>query len=395
MNDFPDFFHDIAWPLVLLLAWLAGEWGYRAMHLPRISAYALIGFASGAAQGGLLPPVDSGALLLLANIGFGLILFESGHRLNLRWLTANPWLAATSLFESGLTFAAVYGLASLFGLPTTDALLLAALAMATSPATVLCVINEQRSAGQVSERALHLSVFSSILAVLVFKIVLALMVFKTSGSIGEATYHSVLVLLISIGLGAAFGVVLPLLLRTVRQARLNQTLIFALAVILLVALTHSLKQSPVLATLTFGVMARHRRVVLGQSQRGFGVLGQILSLFLFVFVAASLEWHKVWAGLGLGCAIIVLRALCKLAGVGLFAWLSGISWRKGFLTGMALTPISVFVILVLEQVKHLGLPLALQLAPLAAMVLVLELLGPFFTRKALILAQEVPQPEEN
>jgi Kef-type K+ transport system membrane component KefB len=165
-------------------------------------------------------------------------------------------------------------------------------------------------------------------------------------------------------------------------------------VICLVALTHSLKLSPVLAALTFGLVARHRRIALQSSQRGFGALGDLLSVLLFVFIAAALEWRHVVTGVGLGLSIIIVRQLAKIAGVGLFAHISGSTWRKGLLVGMATTPISAFVILVLEQTRHIGINLVDQLAPLAAAALTLEVFGPILVQRALIWAREVPESRE-
>ena len=46
---------------------------------------------------------------------------------------------------------------------------------------------------------------------------------------------------------------------------------------------------------------------------------------------------------------------------------------------------SAFVILLLEQTRHLGFDLVDQLAPLAAATLLLELIGPIVTQRALML----------
>ena len=163
---------------------------------------------------------------------------------------------------------------------------------------------------------------------------------------------------------------------------------FAIGVILLVAIAHTFKFSPVLAALTFGLVARHRRVVMNQTQRNFGALGDLLVVLLFVVVAATIDWHRAWTGLGLALALIAIRLVTKVAVVGAFARVSGVSWRKGLLTGLAMTPISVFVILLLEQTRHLGIDLVDQLAPLAAATILLELLGPVVTQRALIAAGE-------
>jgi len=386
--------NDMAWPLTILLAWIAGEFAYRWLKLPRISAYALVGFILAPSQLGLLPTNQSPTMLLMANIAFGLILFESGYRINLRWLRSNPWIAVASLTEAILTFVCVYFLVVGFGQSTTTALFLAALSMATSPATILRVINEHKSSGQVTERVLHLSVLNCVLAVLVFKVIVGLVIFKTSGSVWDASYSGLFVLITSAALGVTFGVLTPAVLRKTKRISQDGTLAFTISVVFIVALTHSLKLSPVLATLTFGLVARHRRIILNASQRGFGALGDLLSVILFVFIAATIEWKQVVAGVGLGLAIIVVRQLAKVIGIGMFARASGISWRKGALIGMATMPISAFVILVLEQSRYIGINLGGQVAPLAAAALTLEIIGPLFIQRALIWAHEVPETKE-
>jgi Kef-type K+ transport system membrane component KefB len=205
----------------------------------------------------------------------------------------------------------------------------------------------------------------------------------------------VLVLAVSSGLGAAFGVGVPAVLRRIGRLTQDATVGFAVAVILLVAITHALKVSPLLAALTFGLVARHRRVMLNQAQRNFGALGDLLSVVLFTYVATTIDWSRVQAGIGLALALIAVRALTKVAGVAALAHASGTTWRKGALTGLALMPISVFVILLLEQTRYLGVDLLDQLAPLAAVTLVLELLGPIATQWALRRAGETQETRPN
>lgn len=387
--------NDMAWPFAILIAWMAGEFTHRWVKLPRISAYAIVGFLLAPSQLGLLPATQSPTMLLMANIAFGLILFESGYRINLRWLRNNPWIAVSSLTEAALTFICVYFLVLALGQSTTSALLLAALSMATSPATILRVINEHKSSGQVTERVLHLSVLNCVFAVLVFKVIVGLVIFKTSGNLWDASYNGLVVLIISAALGVGFGIFIPAVLRKTKRLHQDGTLAFTIAVVFIVALTHSLKLSPVLATLTFGLVVRHRRIILNASQHGFGALGDLLSVILFVFIAATIEWRQVVAGVGLGLAIIFVRQFAKIIGIGIFARVSGISWRKGALIGMATMPISAFVILVLEQSRYIGIDLIDQLAPLAAAALTLEIIGPLFIQRALIWAHEVPEIKEN
>ena len=131
MPDLLSVLTSLAWPLAMALAWLAGEFGQRWTGLPRISFYGLVGFALAHPQIGVLPMPDAGAISLLADIAFGLILFELGYRINLRWLRINPWVGVAGLAEAGLTFMAVYLVAIAFGSAEMTALMMAALAMAT------------------------------------------------------------------------------------------------------------------------------------------------------------------------------------------------------------------------------------------------------------------------
>jgi Kef-type K+ transport system membrane component KefB len=266
--------------------------------------------------------------------------------------------------------------------------------MSTSPAGVLRVINEQNSSGQVTERVMHLVAINCVLAVFVFKVVVGVWVFQTSGSLAQAISHSAIELLASALLGAVFGVLVPAVLRRLGQVTRDGTLAFALGVVLLVAITHAANLSPVLATLTFGLMARHRRITFSRTERNFGAIGELLTVLLFVFAVTTLDWDRVVAGAGLALVLLLARFIVKTAAVAVFAHSGGVTWRKGALTGMALAPMSVFVILLLEQTKSMGIVLVDELAALAAMTLFMEVLGPIITQRALVWAKETPLIEE-
>jgi Kef-type K+ transport system membrane component KefB len=391
MPDLLTILTNLAWPISISLAWLVGEFGQRWTGLPRISFYGLTGFALASNQIGVLPPAEAGPALVLADVAFGLILFELGYRINLRWLRANPWIGVAGLAESLATFVAVYFIALYFTTSVITALMLASLAMATSPATVIRIVNEQRSAGQVTERVLHLTALNCVLAVFAFNVTVGFWIFRSSDDLGDATVNSFLALAMSAAVGALFGVVVPGLLRQLGNLAQDATVAFALAVILLVSITYSTQLSPVVATLAFGLTARHRRIALSQAQRNFGALGEVLTVLLFVFAAATLDWEKVVAGAALALAVVAARLLTKTAGVTLFAHLSGISWRKGALTGLALAPLSVFVILLLEHARLRGVSVVEELRAMAAATMLLEVFGPIIIQRALVWAREAPE----
>lgn len=391
MPDLLTILTELSWPVAICIAWVAGEIGQRFTGLPKISFYGVTGFALAAPQIGVLPPSGAGPVLLLADVAFGLILFELGYRINLRWLRTNPWLGVASLVEALLTFIATYFIALAFDTSSMTALMLAALGMASSPATIIRVINEKRSSGQVTERVLHLSAMNCVMAVFTFNVIVGFWIFKSSEDIGDATLNSLVALLLSASTGAVFGVAVPALLRSLGNLSKDATVGFALAVILLVSITYTAQLSPVVATLAFGLMARHRRVAFSQAERNFGPLGELLTVLLFVFAASTLDWRTVADGAALALALVLVRVLTKTVGVTLFSELSGISWRKGALTGLALAPVSVFVILLLEHARLRGVNVAEELRAMAGVTLLLEVFGPILIQRALILAKETPE----
>jgi Kef-type K+ transport system membrane component KefB len=136
-------------------------------------------------------------------------------------------------------------------------------------------------------------------------------------------------------------------------------------------------------------VARERRVQLTPTQRDFGSVGELLGIFLFVYVASLIRWPDVPTTLGLAAVLLLLRVSSKVLCNVAVARFSGISWRKGWLTGLALTPMSAFAILLLEQNRLQGFEPAIPaFAALAAMMVLQELLGPWITQRSLMAARE-------
>lgn len=379
---------SVAWPLVLLLAWWVGERLNEHWRLPRVSSYVAVGLIGGMVN---LPGLTSDVpgLPFLANVALSLVLFELGYRIHLRWFRHNPWVLVQGVVESALTFAAVYWASALLDLSVENRLIVAALSVSASPAGIVRVANEMRSAGQVTERVLHLCAINCLMAVLALKLVVGYWTLSTSGSLLQAALGSVHVLVTSLAVGAALGVLVPLLLRSRHTSESGLAVAFGLTVVLLTALSHSLLFSPLLAALSFGVVARERRVYLTNAQRNFGTAGDALTLFLFVYIASLLSWPAVLGTLAVGVLLIGVRTLVKVGVSVALARVSGITQRKGVLTGLALTPMSAYAILLLEQSREQGFtPAPEVMAAMAGMMLLQELLGPLVTQRTLMAARE-------
>lgn len=382
---------DLAIPFTLLVAWLLGELGQRHLALPRITSYGIVGIAIAIVthvSKTLFQVDDLWSLTLFAQIAFGLLLFELGYRINLAWLRHNPWLTLSGLVESVATFAAVFCVAKFFSLPPVPALLLAALATATSPLTLLPVINELKSSGQITERTLHLSAINCMLAIAAFNAVVGYWVLASAGNTFQAIWSSIIVLSVSAGLGVLFGVALPRLLDLADASEKQSTVAFALAVTGLILITHSLHFSPVLATLIFGLIARHYRNVRHQAQPNFGVLGDVLIIVLFVHIGSRLQLDTLLSGAILAASVLLVRFFVKVLSMLAFARVSGLSLKKGALTGAALMPMAGFSILLLELAAQRGLNFTDTFAAMCGLLLLVDLVGPIILRRILIVGGE-------
>lgn len=382
----------VAWPLMLLAAWLAGEWVFRHWKLPRVCAYGVVGLLFGGiglSQHG----APHAALGFMANVALALTLFELGYRINPRWFRHNPWVLAAGIAQALLTFGAVFWVAGVFEVPTDHRLVLAALCVATSPAAVMRVTHELRSAGQVTERLLHLCALNCLIAVLLLKLVVGYWHLETSGDLGKAAFNSIYVIGLSLAAGAVFGAVAPLLNRVATGSQ-STTVTFAFLVLLLAGMAQALHLSPLLAALAFGVLARERRLMLSHAQRNFGALGDVLSVFLFVFIGSLLSWGGLFAGLVLGAAVLAVRSAAHTLVNLSIARASGTTFRKGALTGLALMPMSAFALLLLEESRRYGFDLARESLPaIVGLLVLLDVVGPLVTQRALMLAREA-HPEE-
>ncbi len=389
---------DLAIPFTLLLAWLFGELGQRWLSLPRITSYGVIGLVIAvitALSKTLFEVDDLWSLTLLAQIAFGLVLFELGYRINLAWLRTNFWLTLNGIVESVATFAAIFCVAQLFDLLPVPALLLAALATATSPLTILPVVNDLRSSGQVTERTLHLSAINCILAIIAFNAIVGYWVLSSAGDLFHAVWSSLIVVFVSAGLGVMFGVALPRLLNLADADDRHSTVAYALAISALILVTHSLHFSPVLATLIFGLVARHFRNVRHQAQPNFGVLGSLLCIILFVHMGSRLQIDALFSSALLASAVLVVRYVVKSSSMLAFARPSGLSLKKSLLTGVALMPMAGFGLLLLELARQRGLDFPDTLTRMCGLLLLVDLLSPIILRRVLIAAGEAQKGKGN
>jgi Kef-type K+ transport system membrane component KefB len=371
---------ELSYPLlfgVLLVAGMMGGELARLLRLPRIIGYVIVGLAIAplAEAVGLRLLIDEARIFV--DLSLGLVLFELGRRMDLRWLKRDWSLAATGMVESALTFGLVFATLVFLDFEPIKAGLAAAIAMTTSPAVVLFMTHETRSEGQVTERAINLVALNGLLASILVTIMLGSAHFERNLDLETAVFMPLYLLVGSLAIGAAMAVFTRVVARSVeRTSDVHFTLILGM-VAAAVGLASLLNLPVILALLSFGLFARN-------TERGHDLLtvslapvGRLLYIVLFVITGASMPLSVManagWAAL----AFVLARAAGKFFGVLAVAPLGGLRIKQAAGLGLALMPMSTLALLMQHDIAKLFPGFGRDLGALFITgVIVMEILGP-------------------
>ena len=388
--------NQIVWFGVLLLAGLAGgQLAERVFRLPRITGYAAAGMALGPNGFGAIDFRLLQDLHVFADISIGLILFDLGQHLDLQWLRRAPRLALTSLAECGcVAVLAYFTLHWFFDVEPLHAATAAAIGIASSPAVVMRITADLGAQGQVTQRALLLTALNSSVAVLALTALVPWLYLEYGGNWLTIVLHPLYLLAGSFVLGLASSAATISLARLLRGRDETQPVLLIALILMTVGAAILLKLSVLLALLAYGALLRNldrNRIV---SAADFGLTGQMFFVILFVLSGANLDLRAAWAGIGLAAAFALVRFAGKAAGVMAFIPGSGLAPRQGLYLALALTPMSGFAVIMLQDTQALfpefGRSLFTVVLPA---VVLMEIAGPILAQVALKAAGEArPKP---
>lgn len=375
--------------LLLLAGYGGGEAVRRLAGLPRVLGYVLVGLALGA---GGLDVLDAGLVReswIFVDIALGLILFELGRRLDFGWFRRDPWLAATGLLESGLSFAFVLLALVYFDVRPIFAAVAASIAIGTSPAVLMVVAQELRAEGQVTERAMALVAVNSVIAFVTATMLLAWIHHEYQAGWQTAVLHPVYLLAGSLLTGYVAGQVSLALARWLGKTERGHFIVMLGLVIVTVGLTRMLELSVVLALLVFGVLSR----VLDQRHDLMpfetGRVGDMFVIVLFVVSGAILSLEALVAGGTIALVFVLARFVGKSVGVLVFTHFSGVRRGTAGLLCLTLTPMSGLAVSMVQGTIDLYPEFGRQLGAIVlSAVLILEIVGPLAVQFALRRAGE-------
>ncbi len=378
---------------VLLLVGLGTEVVGWRLRVPRVTLLILAGMIAGAPGLDVLP-VETGAWYpVVSKVALVMVGFLLGRNLALPLLRARGtrliWFSACAVLGAALL---VGGLLVAAGAPLPLALVLAGVAPASAPAAIMNVVEEAGARGSYTRTMLSVVAVNNVVGLVVFDILLAgaEMIANARAPAGPllSGAQSVGGALLA---GALLALPTTLIVRHVRSGEPMQ--VAALGLILACgALALWLGASYLLAAITMGAVLVN---VLKSDSRPFDTVEAIdwpVMVLFFVLTGASAHPEKIATIGTFGALYVVGRVLGLLGG----AWLGGalgrapdahrrwlgpaIQPQAGVALGMALTAGAA-----LPQWEDTIM------AVVVGSTVLFELVGPVFTRLALVRTGELDQ----
>jgi Kef-type K+ transport system membrane component KefB len=376
-------------PLVLGLLFLIGfiaDIVGRSTFLPRVTLLMLGGLAVGPAGFSVVPEsfVDQW-FPDLTTIALALIGFLLGHQLSI------PALRKRGSFVIGISLCKVLGAALvvastliLVGLDPVIALLLAGIAPATDPAATYDLVHEGDYRGEFVDTLLSIVAVDDVWGLLTFVLMVAIAgIVGGEAALGASIASSLVDVGGSVFLGVALGAPMAYLTGRIRHG--EPMLAEALGFVLLGAgIAEWFDLMPILSSMVMGIMVAS---LASHYERPFhaieGIEWPFMVLF-FVLAGASLEVDTLLLAGGVTVVYVLARFGGIYLGTRLGSRLVGAPTPLRKWLGVALMPqAGVAIGMSLVAVQRFPETASVVLTVVVASTVVLETIGPIFTRLAI------------
>lgn len=343
----------------------------------------------------VLDVVDRDALTALEpviSVALGAIVFGIGEQLelpNLRQIRHT--LLPIAILENVAVFGLVFVGLLLVGAGASAAFLLAAIALSTSPTTLVAVIGERRARGGFTDHLLALTAVNNVVSAVVYGLGLPVVLLTRSPAGGlEGITAFAQLILVSALVGGAGAFVLRRWMDSMHRA--GERLLFVLiTLVTVVAVSRQLGAPVVIATIVMGALTANDPRDTRPLFHSLKVLEAPIFLVFFLVAGAGVHLAEL-ADVGLlGLVFVAARLIGKIGG----AWggtdLTRSGRRSGWAAwmGLGLQPFAGMAIglaaFTLERAREAGLEdLGNDVSALVlGSVVVFELLGPVAVGKAL------------
>ncbi|MBF0285048.1 MAG: cation:proton antiporter [Magnetococcales bacterium] len=364
----------------------------RRVRLPRVTLLLLLGILMGPAGTGLVSGGNREWLAVIAHVTLLMVGFLLGGTVTIARFRRYGWtVLLLSVSVLTLVMGMVFGGMVLLGMPMAACILFAVLATPTDPVAPTDVVHELRARGPFAQTLLAVIAINDSAGFFVFSGALALAALAGAGG-PDAAPPSFWLTVWELGGALQIGAVLGLVLAKVSDHLRNKETLMAGTLGLLAlcgGLASYLNTSFFLAVITMGAVSAN---LTPHSWKPFRLVERFLWPFLILFflvAGASLDPTSL-AAIGPPALVYIgARILGKLAGGWIGGQLAGAGGTMVTWIGPALLPQAGVALTMAFIASHRFPEMKDVLLPVVISgVMVFELVGPIFTRQALIKAGE-------
>ncbi|MEO8497325.1 MAG: cation:proton antiporter, partial [Planctomycetota bacterium] len=363
------------------------------LHLPKVTAYLLVGLAVGPSALDWIPEGHVELFEPVLKMAMAVVLFNLGCEFTFKKVRR---VAARCLTLSVAEIATTFGLVTIglviFGCPRGMALLLGCLAIATAPATTILVLKEFRSEGPVTESTGFLVAMNNFACIVIFELAflaVRLVQGKLEVDIGIQLFDLLQDIAGSMLLGVVGGLIVSYGCGLMKLKRWLVLLVATTTFLLGVCVNADIPY--MLTFLVMGVTVANTSDMTGKIVGELDHLSGLLAVLFFAAHGTELDVQAFIAVGKLGAVYISFRLAGKWLGVYGAARatrqpLEVRHWLGSCLFAQAGAAIALATIAV-HRDPELGKPIQ---DIILGSVVVFEIIGPLFIRQSLLRAGEVP-----
>ncbi|MBC7501289.1 MAG: cation:proton antiporter [Herminiimonas sp.] len=373
---------------LLLFGLIGGHLVTKSRWVPRITGYLLVGFLLGGGGFNLLSGDVLKLATIFADLAVALVVYQLGRYVDIGWLRREKWLALTVSLSSMLCFLFVWLALEWIGIARPLALLAGVMTIGTAPAVVMVVIRDLKAEGHVTRRLAAMTALNNIVALLTAYVVLPLIAAEGVTAIETMVAHTLYSLFGSLLLAYLTYLLMMPLARLLGRERSRQFVLVIAVITLAIGAAHALQLPVMLTMLAFAILSKNLDFQYDLMELEFGVASELFVVMLFVTIGASMRMASL-ATIGPAIAVMVAaRFLAMGCSIFIMARPAKLNYRQAGLLTLGTLPMAEAG-LGLTQVSFLYPHTMGDIAPLLAGALVVsELLGPIATQFALITSGE-------
>ncbi len=318
---------------LLLVAALAGV-AFIVGHATRqwiseVIVFMVIGILIGPEVFGLVDTASLAALDPVISLALGAIVFGIGERLELPVLREiRHTLIPVAVLENVATFALVFLGLVLVRVDVAVAYLLAAIALSTSPTTLLAVIAERRAKGGFTDHVLAATALNNVTSAILYGLGLPIVLAARSASTQEGALAFVQLIVASLVIGGLGAYALRRWMTTVHRA--GDRLLFVLVILIgVVAATRAVGAPVVISTLVMGAFTANDKRDTRPLFEALRTLEAPIFLTFFLVAGAGVHFEELRDVGVFGVVFVIARVAGKVGG----GWIGADATRSGRRSG--------------------------------------------------------------